>query len=131
MTPQDVLAKLDTREQGLRQAEVKTRQLTYGQNALAARNSGALPILARQFKSVLVYFLLVAAVVAFATDDLSDGVIITAILLINALLGFIQEYRSERTVEALSSLIMRRALVVREGQRTLGETSPCFSPGAS
>jgi Mg2+-importing ATPase len=119
MSSRDMLAKLDTSEQGLSQAEVKTRQLTYGRNALTARNSGALPILARQFKSVLVYFLLVAAIVAFVTNDLSDGVIITAILLINAFLGFIQEYRSERTIEALSSLIMRRALVVRDGQRVL------------
>lgn len=73
LTPHDALAKLDTRQQGLTQAEVQVRQLTYGKNALTASSNGPLPILARQFKSVLVYFLVVAAVLAFAVASRSSS----------------------------------------------------------
>jgi P-type Mg2+ transporter len=110
-----VLSKLETSERGLSRVEVEARLHTYGPNALTASRNDALRVLARQFTSSLVYFLIVAAILAFAVGDISDGVIITAILLINATLGFTQEYRSERTVEQLSKLITRRAAVTREG----------------
>lgn len=74
-------------------------------------------MLVRQFANPLVYFLAVAAVLALAVGNMSDGAIITAILLINAALGFAQEYRSERSGEQLAKLIIRRALVVRDGKR--------------
>lgn len=117
LTPSQVTAKLETSEQGLSRAEAEERLRLYGPNALTSRSNTALRVLARQFTNSLVYFLAVAAVLAFAIADLSDGAIITAILLVNASLGFAQEYRSERTVEQLSKLITRRAVVVREGRR--------------
>ncbi|MBV9282173.1 MAG: hypothetical protein JOZ41_18995 [Chloroflexi bacterium] len=51
----------------------------------------------------------------FANQDVSDAVIITAILLVNALLGFSQEYRSERAAQQLSHLISHKVLVTRDG----------------
>lgn len=98
------------------QTEVDQRAVRYGPNALAQEQTTPLRVLLRQFRSALIYFLMVAAVLAFATRDYSDGVIITAILLINAGLGFSQEYRSERAVEKLSQLISTRVLVKREGR---------------
>jgi magnesium-transporting ATPase (P-type) len=113
MTPQDLLAQLHSSEQGLRQTDVIRRRLQYGPNALTMEQTTALRVLGRQFQSALIYFLVVAAVLAFATQDLSDGVIITVILLINAGLGFSQEYRSERAVEKLSHLISAKILVTQ------------------
>ena len=115
MPAQDLLDQLHSSARGLGHADVAQRSLQYGPNALMTEQTTALRVLARQFRSALIYFLAVAAVLAFATGDLSDGGIIAAILLINAGLGFSQEYRSERAVEALSRLISDTILVTRDG----------------
>ncbi len=117
LTPDKALAKLASSDDGLSSADADARLRTYGPNALASSHNDALRVLARQFTSSLVYFLIVAAILAFAVADFSDGIIITAILLINASLGFAQEYRSERTVEQLAKLITRKAVVVRDGKQ--------------
>ena len=115
MQAQDLLDQLHSSARGLGEADIAQRRLQYGPNALTAERTTALRMLARQFRSALIYFLVVAAVLAFATGDLSDGGIIAAILLINAGLGFSQEYRSERAVEALSRLISDTILATRDG----------------
>jgi magnesium-transporting ATPase (P-type) len=107
------------RRGGLGQGDVTQRRLEYGSNTLTTERTTALRVLGRQFQSALIYFLVVAAILAFATRDLSDGVIITVILLINAGLGFSQEYRSERAVEKLSHLISAKIRVTRDAKSTL------------
>src|SRR5579859_7258651 len=123
MSAPDLLDQLHTSARGLSPADVTQRRLEYGSNALTAERTTVLRVLARQFQSALIYFLVVAAVLAFATQDLSDGVIITAILLINAGLGFSQEYRSERAVEQLAHLISARIRVTRDGTATLTDVA--------
>ena len=119
MPAQTLLDQLHSSARGLDQADVAQRRLQYGPNALTTERTTALRVLARQFQGALIYFLAVAAVLAFAIRDLSDGVIITVILLINAGLGFSQEYRSERAVEQLSHLISAKILVTRAGASAL------------
>jgi len=119
MPAQALLDQLHSSAQGLHQADVAQRRVQYGRNALTTERTTAVRVLARQFQSALIYFLIVAAVLAFATRDLSDGVIITVILLINAGLGFSQEYRSERAVEKLAQMISDQILVTRDGRSTL------------
>ncbi len=119
MSAQDLLAQLHSSSRGLDQADVAQRRQQDGPNALTTERTAALRVLARQFQSALIYFLVVAAVLAFATQDVSDGVIIAVILLINAGLGFSQEYRSERAVEKLSHLISAKILVTRAGAAAL------------
>ena len=119
MSRQDLLDQLHSSARGLSQADIPQRHLTYGSNALTTERTTALRVLGRQFQSALIYFLVVAAVLAFATRDVSDGVIITVILLINAGLGFSQEYRSERAVEQLSHLISAKIRATRDGASTL------------
>lgn len=114
-----LLGWLSSSEQGLSPAQVDQRTALYGPNTLIGEKITALGVLLRQFRSALIYVLVVAAILSFATQDLSDGVIITAILLTNAGLGFSQEYRSERAVEKLSHLIASRVLVKREGRSAL------------
>src|SRR5579859_3543222 len=119
MSAPDLLDRLHSSARGLGQADVAQRRLEYGPNALTTERTTAWRVLGRQFQSALIYFLIVAALLAFATQDLSDGVIITVILLINAGLGFSQEYRSERAVEKLARLISSKIRVTRDAQSTL------------
>ena len=110
-----MLAQLHTSEEGLSQREADARRATYGSNTLKRERNTALGILGRQFKSSLIYLLVFASVFSFFLGDLSDGIIIAVILLINTLLGFFQEYRSERAVAKLSQLISKRIAVKRDG----------------
>jgi magnesium-transporting ATPase (P-type) len=109
---ESMLAQLHTSEGGLSQREADVRRATYGPNTLKRERNTALGILGRQFKSSLIYLLAFASVFSFFLGDLSESVIITVILLINTLLGFFQEYRSERTVAKLSRLISKRITAV-------------------
>lgn len=119
--PAKLLEQLDCSEVGLTGKQVAERRAQYGANALTRERATALGVLVRQLRSALIYFLMAAAVLAFATNDLSDGLIITIILLINAGLGFSQEYRSERAVEKLALLISDKVLVKRDGAGVLVE----------
>jgi magnesium-transporting ATPase (P-type) len=119
MSVHTLLDQLQSSAQGLAPADIAQRRLQYGLNALTPERTTAVRVLVRQFQSALIYFLVVAALLAFATHDLSDGVIITLILLLNAGLGFSQEYRSERAVEQLAHLISDQILVTRAGTSAL------------
>src|SRR5271165_2688266 len=94
MSAQDVLEKLKSSTAGLSASEAASRLAQYGPNELARERNTAARILLSQFRSALIYVLVVAAALSFATGDVSDGAIIAAILLINAALGFSQEYHS-------------------------------------
>jgi Mg2+-importing ATPase len=121
--PGELLQKLATSESGLTTVQAAERRAEYGPNTLTKERATALRVLVRQFQSPLVYFLAVAAGLAFATGDNSDAVIIAVILLLNGALGFSQEYRSERAVEKLSSLISNKVLAKRDGAPVLVETA--------
>ncbi len=92
------------------------RRATSGLNVLTKSKHTALDVLGRQLKSSLIYLLAFASVFSFALGDLSDGIIIAVILLINTSLGFVQEYRSERAVEKLSTFISKKVSVKRDGK---------------
>src|SRR5260370_8013113 len=76
----------------------------------------ALDVVGRQLKSSLILLLAFASIFSFALGDLSDGIIIAVILVINTSLGFVQEYRSERAVEKLSTFISKTVSVKRDGK---------------
>lgn len=101
---------------GLSTAEAAKALAEVGPNELA-RTDGISPwrILFDQFKSALVGLLVAATIVSFALGELADAIAISVILVINAFVGFFQEYRAERTVLALRSLTAPRARVMRDG----------------
>jgi Ca2+-transporting ATPase len=101
---------------GLATDEARRRLTTDGPNALrTGRKVSALGILVGQFRSVIVWVLIGAAVVAIAVGEPIDATAILAIVMANALIGFLQEYRAERAVTALARLTTPQARVVRGG----------------
>jgi len=113
----DVAKVLDVHPgKGLSVKEVHRRLLEVGKNVLAVKK-GVHPVFLflGQFKDFMVLVLLAATVVSGLLGEIADAVTILAILIINAILGFVQEYRAERSMESLRSLTAPEARVLREG----------------
>ncbi|WP_219994789.1 cation-translocating P-type ATPase [Pseudarthrobacter phenanthrenivorans] len=104
--------------QGLAEGEVSRRQAQFGANVLPrSRRGGIARKLARQFNNPLVYVLLAAAAVTLVLGEYLDSVVILAVVLVNTIIGFVQEVRAEAALDALHSLVRTRAVVMRDGQR--------------
>jgi Ca2+-transporting ATPase len=102
--------------QGLTCEEAAARLQQWGPNALSqGKPVSPLAILAGQFRSLVIWVLIGAALVSAVLGELVDGLAILGIVLLNAIIGFFQEYRAERAVAALARLAAPRARVVRGG----------------
>ncbi len=110
------MAQWRTSPQGLASATVAERRRQYGPNELVVKEkkSPFLMFLA-QFKDVLILILIAAAVLAGFVGDLVDTIAILVIVVINAVVGFIQEYRAEKAMEALKKMAAPTATVLRDG----------------
>lgn len=105
---------------GLTSAQAAALLEKYGENTLAAeKKAKPLKIFAGQFKDVMVMILLAASVVSAAIGEFYDALTIIAIVLINAVLGFVQEYRTEKTLLALKSMTAPSAKAIRDGHMTV------------
>jgi hypothetical protein len=101
---------------GLSPAEAAERLLRYGENRLAeAEKRPAWRKFLDQFRNLLVIVLLFAAALAWGIGDVKDAVVILCVVLLNASLGFYQEYRAERTLVALKGMLAAQARVRRDG----------------
>jgi calcium-translocating P-type ATPase len=108
---------LNTNHDGLSDEEIASRLDEHGPNQLEDTPPPTLlELLLRQFKSPLIYILLVAAVIMLLVGDLVDAGVIAAVLLLNAAIGLVQERRAESSVRALMQLTSPRARVVRGGR---------------
>jgi Ca2+-transporting ATPase len=118
LNPPDVLARMRVdASQGLTATEIETRHTRYGLNVLIARGSKSpWRIVWDQLTGMLVIILIVAAVVSFIVGDLKDAGAVLAIVVLNAILGFVQEYRAERAMAALKKLVVPTVRVRREGE---------------
>jgi P-type Mg2+ transporter len=114
----DALARLGSSAAGLSGVEARRRLSVYGANALLSHGVSALSVLVRQLRSYLLLLLLVAAVVSAVVGDRTEAAIIAGIMLMSVGLSFLNEYRSEKAVEALHSQIRHLAFVDRDGQPT-------------
>jgi len=114
---EDVVAKLATSRIGLSQNEAKRRLEYSGFNELEPeKRPMPLGIFLRQFKNILILILLVAVFVAFIAGQTIDAAVILAIVAAASVLGFIQEFRAERALEALKRMAAPTATVVRDGK---------------
>ena len=116
LSSEQILAGLDARPTGLTNTEVTRRQQLYGPNALPRKKPpGLFEVFLNQFKSPLIYVLVAAAVVSLLIQEFSDAIFITAVLLLNAVIGTVQEYSAQRSADALQKMMITRARVLREG----------------
>jgi Ca2+-transporting ATPase len=110
------LETLKSSPHGLGHDEVVLRLEVCGDNTLPqARPPGLGAVFVRQFMSPLIYVLVAAAVVSLVIKEWSDAGFITAVLLINAVIGTVQEYSAQRAASALQDLVSTRCRVLREG----------------
>jgi len=115
----DVLEQLATRtESGLSSEEVQARQETYGLNELEeAPPTTFLEMLWDQINSFVIYMLLGAAIISAVLGDYTEAIAIMAIVILNAIMGIVQENRAEAALSALKKLAAPEANVIRDGHR--------------
>jgi Ca2+-transporting ATPase len=103
---------------GLTAAQVLEQRQKYGENLLpSAKRTSAWAIFFGQFKNPLVYIILAAAGISLLVGEYGDFAIIMAVVLLDAILGFIQEYQAQRTYTALKGLLKPTTTVIRDGAR--------------
>jgi Ca2+-transporting ATPase len=102
---------------GLSQIEAAERLNRYGPNRLAEKPPRSIwHLLLSQFKSVLILVLIAAAILAATIGDIKDGIVILVVVIINALLGFYQEFQAEKSLSALKNMLALQARVRRDGR---------------
>ncbi len=113
---EETFKELSSSESGLSQREAESRLLDFGFNEIEGKDKiNPVLIFLKQFHSVLIYILIVAALIAWFYGKMIDVYVITAVVFVNAIMGFIQEYRAEKAIEALRGIIVPTARVYRDG----------------
>lgn len=113
----ETLRTLETSRDGLSEKEVAFRQKHFGLNTLVREKRFTLPgLLAKQFASPLIFILIMAAVLTILLQEWVDTSVILLAILVNAALGFYQEFRAENALEKLNTYVRERARVIRGGR---------------
>jgi calcium-translocating P-type ATPase len=118
LTAEATLRALKSTQQGLTSTEVAQRLQKNGRNELPPppRRHPATRFLS-QFHNALIYFLLAASMAAWALGHVIDAAVIVAVVLVNAVVGFVQEGKAEQALDAIRDMIAPRAAVLRDGRR--------------
>jgi len=134
MKTDEVIQALNTDRKGLTSRSAEERLRKYGYNELMERKRVTpLQIFLNQFKDIFVIMLIIAIILSIligwykstatihdgSVDEYADAIAIGAIVVLNAVVGFIQEYRSEKAIEAMKKLVAPRARVLRDGKETI------------
>jgi Ca2+-transporting ATPase len=116
--------ELNSSESGLNEKEVKRRLKFFGYNTLQGKSSETIPrILLRQLHNPIVYVLLFSTGFAGLLGKFTDSLIVFSAVILNTLIGFIQEYRAHKTIRALTSMVPQKTSVLREGDTKLIHSS--------
>ncbi|MBC6366236.1 cation-translocating P-type ATPase [Algoriphagus sp. AK58] len=114
---EQLFAQFDSKSSGLSQSEVSIRLEKFGPNALQEKKKKpAWLLFLGQFKDFMILILAAAAIISGIVGDLTDTFIILVIIVLNAVLGFVQEYRAEKAMESLKKLTETQSKVLRDGQ---------------
>ncbi|ATB32709.1 cation-translocating P-type ATPase [Melittangium boletus] len=118
LPPDKVLESLESREEGLTNEQARERLERYGPNVLRRQKSdGPLVLLWRQINSPFIWVLIASAVLAILLGKVTDGLVVAAVVVLNTIIGFIQEYRAGKAIEALNQMVPENTTVVREGRK--------------
>src|SRR3989338_455872 len=117
-TIEQVFRELGVTDKGFSQTEAEERLKQHGPNEIKeGKKISPLEILFSQFKSVVIWILIIATIISAFLREYIDASVILVIIVLIAILGFVQEYRAERAVEALKKLASLKATVIRDGQK--------------
>ncbi len=115
-TVQEALDKTATTESGLTQQEAFRRLQQYGPNTIKEeKKAGPIIIFLRQFHNILIYILIFATIISWLLHERLDAYVILAIIIFNAVFGFMQEFKAEKAIENLRKLTALNAKVMRDG----------------
>ncbi len=118
VTSEEALKHLSSTLKGLTEREADERLSQHGLNEIRrSRKISPIKIFLAQFNSFIVYILIAAVLISAMLREYIDGVVIIAILIVNAVLGFFQEYRAEKAIESLKKMAAHQATVIRDGRR--------------
>jgi len=124
MDTQETIQTLNTKETGLSQEEAQKRLIEYGPNELKKeKGKSRIKLFIEQFADILIIILIIATLLSIAVGELYDAIIIFAIVIASAVLGFIEEYRSEKALEALKKMTAPTAMVLRDGKEVKLQSS--------
>ncbi len=113
----ECLSSLGVNPEGLTGDQARQRLAESGPNRLSIeKGDSAIIMFLRQFKSPLVYVLILAAIISLIGGHAEDTVVIGVILLINSIIGFTQEWRAEKTIESVKKLIEEKSIAIRNGE---------------
>ncbi len=113
---EEIFTKFHTSKKGLDEINIAKMISTYGKNKLPAKKPDSVfVIFLRQFKSSIIYILLIASLIVFLMGDKVDAFIILAVLVINSVIGAFQEGKAQDTLSALENFVKTEAMVVRDG----------------
>ena len=117
MDAEETLKALNGTATGLSQAEAQRRLAEYGPNELKKeKRASPIKLFLEQFTDILIVILLIATALSVAVGEIIDAVVIIAIVFATAILGFVEEFRSEKAVEALRKMTAPTAVVLRDGK---------------
>ncbi len=112
----EVFDLLKTSERGLTEKEVELRRKEYGLNEIKRKRSTIL-IFLRQFKSLLIWLLIITSIASIFFGEVISGIIIIVLVLLASLFSFLQEFRAEKTVEDLNKKISYKTIVIRDNEK--------------
>ncbi|WP_143962705.1 cation-translocating P-type ATPase [Litoribacter populi] len=114
----EIFAILNSSEEGISSEEATIRLTSNGPNTLVGKGrESVFRILGRQFLNPLIYILIGSTVIALTMGKFTDGIVIILVILINAIIGFIQEYQAGNTIAGLLSLVPENVTVLREKEQ--------------
>ncbi|MBI2463788.1 magnesium-translocating P-type ATPase [Candidatus Peregrinibacteria bacterium] len=118
LNPSELFSRFQTNESGLSSSEAERRLRRHGRNATpCGKNKSVLRIFVEQFTNPLIFVLIFASIIALLLREKTDTYIIVSIVIINGILGFVQEYKAQKTVISLSKFVSRTSKVLRDGTK--------------
>ncbi|SDC07382.1 cation-translocating P-type ATPase [Williamwhitmania taraxaci] len=114
---QIVLNTLESSMDGLSPTEAANRITIFGKNKIHRKpKDGPLTLLWRQINNPLIWVLLGSSTIATALGKITDGLVVLAVVVVNSIIGFIQEFKAGKAIEALSDMVPQNATVIRDGK---------------
>lgn len=118
LSQEELLQQMNSSMNGLTAEEAKKRLEQYGYNKLQeGKRKGVLQVFAEQFADLLVVILIIAAIISALTGGVEGTIVILAVLILNAILGTVQHFKAQKSLDSLKAMAAPNARVIRDGQK--------------